>query len=194
MSIGDYMKSLFIIILALGVSLVADSVRDGADMEPSRDFSGNELQLVHAILLHNGTPFTGVVTELFANGSLKSNATYREGKQHGIEKVWYENGQLSSIRFYENGKKVATHKGWWENGSERFVYHFVDGEHHGENTQWYLSGQIFQQRQYEHGKEVGAQKAWRENGKLYVNYVVVDGVKYGIANARLCYTVSGKKQ
>lgn len=188
------MKSLFIIILALGILPVGDSGRSKPVRQQSVDFSGGELQFAHAILLSNGTPFTGVATEHFANGSLKLHAAYRDGKQHGIEKVWYENGQLSSIRFYENGKKIGTHKAWWENGSERFVYHFVDGEHHRENTQWYPSGQIFQQRQYEHGKEVGAQKAWRENGKLYVNYVVVEGVKYGISNARLCYTVSGKKQ
>ena len=42
---------------------------------------------------------------------------------------------------------------------------------------------------YANGVEVGLQRAWRENGTLYANYEVRDGKRYGVVNARLCYSI-----
>ena len=41
---------------------------------------------------------------------------------------------------------------------------------------------------YHKGEEVKA-IGWRENGKTYINFIVRDGKKYGLTNARLCYSL-----
>ena len=34
---------------------------------------------------------------------------------------------------------------------------------------------------------------WRENGRTYINFVVRNGRKYGLMNARLCYSLKDEK-
>ncbi len=149
----------------------------------------SQLHLCNGVLLYNEQPFSGVLSDTYDNGRLKTKTEYYRGRQHGTSWRWYEDGRLLWERQYQNGKKHGEHKGWWPNGARKFVYHFANGEHEGEARDWHPSGQLAQLQRYEQGQEAGLQQAWRENGKLYVNYVVKNGKRYGLVNSRLCYTV-----
>lgn len=177
--------------LAVGFIISALLQSCSSQKSNSATLSANDprLQFRNGVLFYEQKPFSGVTTETYTNGQLQAKTEYAEGEQHGTSLLWYENGQLLWQREYRNGKKHGAHQGWWPNGARKFAYHFIEGEHDGEASEWYASGQIAQRNKYEHGREQGLQQAWRENGKLYTNYVAKNGKRYGLFNARLCYTV-----
>lgn len=190
------MKRLIWFICAAGIFLLACFL-------PQRDSSSERvlipavtvtegdpsLRLTNGVLFYANQPFSGVVTEFYPNGLMKTKTEYDLGREHGTSWMWYEDGRFLWERRYQNGKKHGQHEGWWPNGQRKFLYHFANGEHEGEARDWYANGQLAQCYRYEKGQEVGLQQAWRENGKLYANYVVKEGKRFGLVNSRLCYTV-----
>ncbi|MEK7729718.1 MAG: hypothetical protein AAB354_15030 [candidate division KSB1 bacterium] len=177
----------FMLIIAIFLHACHSTQNDAT----TRTLAANDprLRLRNGVLFYDEQSFSGALTEAYASGQLKAKTEYAQGRAHGLSSVWYENGQLLWQRAYRIGKKHGEHKGWWPNGAQKFVFHFAEGEHEGEASEWYANGQLSQRNQYEHGQEIGLQQAWRENGKLYTNYVAKNGKRYGLFNARLCYTV-----
>ena len=137
-------------------------------------------------------PFEGIVNEKFENGEFKSQAKYKSGLLNGQFITWYLDGKIESSRYYELGEKEGTHLGWWQNGNPRFEYQFSMGLYHGMFKEWYENGKPLHVFEYDHGNEVRA-IGWRDNGKTYINFAVRNGKKYGLTNARLCYSLKDEQ-
>ena len=75
-------------------------------------------------------PLNGSVVTWHGNGQLKSEVTYKEGKQDGLTTVWYENGQKKT----EGTMKEGNRDGQWE--------------------KWDEQGNIIKQITYKNGEEV----------------------------------------
>jgi antitoxin component YwqK of YwqJK toxin-antitoxin module len=131
---------------------------------------------------------SGIVNEYYPSGALHRTSRYEEGLLHGATGSWYPNGMKESERYYHRGEKEGTHSGWWPDGKKQFQYHFSQGAYHGTFKEWYASGKPLHLFEYEHGHETSA-IGWRENGRTYINFVVRHGRKYGLMNARLCYSL-----
>ena len=62
--------------------------------------------------------------EYFPNGLVSGkiwySAEFKNGKENGISKAYYENGKISDEIPYNNGKKDGTEKHYDENGSIEF--------------------------------------------------------------------------
>lgn len=59
------------------------------------------------------------VVEIYYNNNkhqLKYKKNYKDGKEHGECKEWYENGQLYVQEYYINGKRHGEYKTWFSNG------------------------------------------------------------------------------
>ena len=108
------------------------------------------------ILLQEGVPFTGVVTEHDSTGLLRASTTYRDGLRDGKAEGWHANGQLSFKRSYQAGRESGRYRGWWENGTPRFDYHFHDGVLHGEQREWLRDGTLYRKTRYFEGNELAA--------------------------------------
>ena len=143
-------------------------------------------------LLFNEKPFDGALTEMYENGELKSQAYYKNGLLDGSLRSWYQNGSKESERYHKRGEKEGVHSSWWPNGNLRFEYQFAGGLYHGTFKEWYESGKPLHVFEYDHGNEVRA-IGWRENGKTYINFAVKNGRKYGLTNARLCYSLKDER-
>ena len=154
----------------------------------------NDILLVQEgkYLMYKEKRFNGIVRGYDENINLKSREEYKEGMLEGLSKTWYPNGMVETERNYHAGDKVGIHRGWWQNGNSRFEYHFSKGLYDGEFKEWYENGKPLNIFIYSMGTEEKA-IGWRENGKTYINFVVRDGRKYGLTNARLCYSLKSEE-
>lgn len=149
------------------------------------------LVLVNGVLEFKKEPLTGRLISNYANGNLKSEIFYEEGKKNGSEKYWLENGDLAQERFYINGLKTGIHSAWWDLETPKFVYHFNNqGEFDGEVKEWYRSGQLYMRFNYKKGKESGSQRLWKIDGSVKANYEVVNGERFGLIGLKKCYQVT----
>jgi len=150
------------------------------------------LKLQNGVYYLDNKPFSGYLKSTYNTDTLKSIATYFQGKQHGVTKTFFPNGKLESERNYRNGIGYGRHFGYWQNGNMKFdfIYHFDKRE--GVQTQWYESGSKYCELSFTDDRENGMQRAWRENGKPYINYEVKNGVRYGLQKSALCYTLKNE--
>lgn len=150
------------------------------------------LKLVNGQWFFLDTLFSGRVEDFHTSGSLKSRQSFYKGREEGWLIEWFENGQRASQRYYRSGEKEGVHKGWWDNGMPRFAYHFSSGKYHGDFSEWMVNGRLAKQIIYKDGNEVSG-KAWRDNGKLYMSFEVRGGRRYGLMNAKPCYSLKSEK-
>jgi antitoxin component YwqK of YwqJK toxin-antitoxin module len=150
------------------------------------DRSDPDLVLHGDTLYYGKNKFSGYVRGRYENGDSASFLSYRNGLQHGVQKLWHTNKTISEVRYFDMGKKTGMHRGYWEDGSLKFEYEFHKGEHHGILREWYSTGQPYRIFHYEKGYESGSQKIWWENGLIRANYVVRNGRRYGLIGLKLC--------
>ena len=74
------------------------------------------------------TPFTGKAVSFYANGQKRQEASYKDGKHHGLWSWWYENGQMRQQINYKDDKKDGPFILWNEKGKEIRRENYKDGE------------------------------------------------------------------
>ncbi len=155
------------------------------------DAANLQVQNQNGIVMQNEKPFTGIVYTLNEN---KKDTTeiveFKDGKEHGQWKTFYDDGKLKSIRFFDNGKKTGVYTAWWPDGKMELEYHFGDGEYEGTCKEWNNEGMLINERTYKNGYEEGLQKQFYDNGKVKSNYVMVDGKRYGLLGTKNCVNVT----
>lgn len=137
----------------------------------------------------NTTPVTGIVFSLNAAGDTLAILPYRNGKEHGWLRYYYDHRKPKAFRYYENGWKEGEHTGWFENGQTQFTYHFKDDMFEGTQKEWLASGQQYSELNYEKGMESGSQKVWYTNGKIRTNYIISNNRRYGLLGTKNCVNV-----
>ncbi len=151
-----------------------------------------ELRQVGQYAFYQDQRASGLVREYYSSGELHRISRYEDGLLHGLTRSWYPDGAKESERYYDRGEKEGLHIGWWPNGNKQFEYEFSKGMYHGTFKEWYETGKLLHVFEYNQGHEVSA-IGWRENGRTYINFVVRNGKKYGLTNARLCYSLEDEK-
>tara|TARA_B100001093_G_C26484156_1_gene866172 strand:- start:246 stop:719 length:474 start_codon:yes stop_codon:yes gene_type:complete len=110
-----YSKSLLIITLLFPLSCNSNKSRyfkdDGIMYFQNSDKSFKKL-------------YTGTIKDYYSNGKIKSEYSYKEGKENGLFIQWYENGKKKQEGTSYNGEWNGTIISWWENGqkSSEIVY------------------------------------------------------------------------
>ena len=87
----------------------------------------DELKLRNGLAYFEGKPFTGVAVGKYPNGQKNSEATFKEGEQHGLETTWYSNGQKEYEAIFEDGKKDGLKTVWRKNGQKKEESTYKDG-------------------------------------------------------------------
>ena len=85
----------------------------------------------------------------YRNGQLREAVPLRNGRRHGVVRVWHKNGVLETEEPYQNGLL------------------------HGICRQWSESGKLLGKYRMIHG--TGVQRAWHDNGKLQLEFSTVRG-------------------
>jgi len=151
-----------------------------------------KLKLVNGNWYYADTLFSGHVHAFHSNGTMQRMQSYFNGKEEGLLMTWFPDGQKESERYFAKGEKEGVHKGWWENGQQRFEYQFSNGQYENDFREWSVNGTLAKHIEYKNGKEVRG-KAWRENGKVYMSFEVRGSRRYGMMNAKPCYTLRTEK-
>jgi antitoxin component YwqK of YwqJK toxin-antitoxin module len=134
-------------------------------------------------------PLSGIVYTLNNNGDTTSIIPYREGKEHGLCRYYYDNGKPKSFRFYIEGWKQGEHTGWFEDGTQQFVFHFEDDKFEGNQKEWLTGGRLYSDLNYDNGMESGSQKVWNPNGSIKTNYLIINNRRYGLLGTKNCTNV-----
>ena len=113
--------SILIIILTANILYGQDLRIDGRLLNPIYD-SKNKL-----FWCYEGKPFSGVAV-CTVDGIIRAEHPYKNGREHGTSKGWWENGQLDHIQHNKNGKTVGKYISYWKDGSIRTEIDF-GGKH-----------------------------------------------------------------
>lgn len=130
---------------------------------------------------HDGLiPYTGWSKMVSKKGQVENLEHYKDGKQHGLEIMWYENGQKYSEINYRDGKKHGLQNLWYENGQKESELTRKDGEFHGPVTKWWENGNMCYSKNYLDGEYHGLSTEWHENGQKKNETNYNDGEKNGL--------------
>ena len=84
----------------------------------------------------------GKITWFYPNKNLKSEISYRDGKEEGMALRFHENGMMSDSSVYSNGHRKGVGLGWDQEGNQVDSSNF-DGNGNGAVVRWYESGTVF---------------------------------------------------
>ena len=117
-------------------------------------------------LKKDNQPVTGIIYYVHTNGQLTYEGNFRNGKKHGLERLWYECGQIHRQCTYENGVEHGEYLSWHSNGQLATKYTSVYGEVEGKVLNYHENGQLHFEYFKIDGKQVGLSRSWHENGQL----------------------------
>ena len=112
---------------------------------------------------YEGSPYNGIGYDLHKNGELFIEGKYKNGKQEGEWKTYYDNGQLDIIGQYKNGKMNGKFKFYNKDGVLSRETDYIAGKEDGLSIQWYHSGVKYCEQKWWLGKMI-SEKYWDENG------------------------------
>ncbi len=143
----------------------------------------------------DGQLYSGHAERYYKGDVLKEKFSLMNGKKQNQSIEWYADGLLKSEANYHNGKLHGEKKLWSPDTSHVLVsqlnYHL--GKLHGEQLLWYTSGELYKKLNLNMGREEGMQQAFRKNGDLYANYEALEGRIFGLKKASLCYGLEEEK-
>ena len=96
----------------------------------------------------------GLETSYYANGQIKEEGNYKDGKKDGLWKYWDENGKLRYEKNYKDGERDGLWKEWFKNGQLTAESNYKDGLPDGLWKKWYENGQLKYERNYKDGKRI----------------------------------------
>ncbi|HKW29970.1 MAG TPA: toxin-antitoxin system YwqK family antitoxin [Verrucomicrobiae bacterium] len=105
----------------------------------------------------------GLLVNKMAEGILKKS----------IDKTFYRSGQLREVVPLRNGRRHGVVRVWHKNGVLETEEPYQNGLLHGIIRQWSESGKLLGKYRMIHG--TGIQRAWHENGKLQLEFTTVSG-------------------
>jgi len=98
--------------------------------------------------------FTGKYVRYSDNGQKSYETNYKNGKENGLETLWYKNGQKSYEVNYKNSNKEGLMTGWHENGQKSYEGNFKNDNNVGLHTWWDKEGNVTISETYKDGKLV----------------------------------------
>lgn len=103
-------------------------------------------------------PYTGGTLELTANGNIKSERNYKQGRLHGSQKSYFLNGKTKFEEFYKDDQLDGLQKYYYSNGQLALEITYKDGAKLGPCT-WYFSDGKTHIKTYYNGK-INEKSAW----------------------------------
>ena len=103
--------------------------------KPAPQAAYQDLEWRDDVYYLQGQVFTGVARDKHANGQLKAEYPFQNGRLHGVVREWWDNGILSTETHFENGQRHGLNRYWTRKGNlmKEQVYdhdHSVSEKHH----------------------------------------------------------------
>jgi len=113
-------------------------------------------------------PISGVFKEKqFNSDKIRLIIPYKNGKEQGVLKSYYESGKLLSEMPYKNGMKEGKQTDYYESGKVQAVSTYHNNMLNGTQKWYYETGELKAELTFKDDIGIGTVKAYYENGKLY---------------------------
>lgn len=139
-------------VLFVGVLLIAITVK------------AQNLQEVDGIYLLNSTPYSGTYQTYYADGALKMETNFVEGKKEGECKLYFENGKLNEVRSYRNNEMNGTWLTFNNLGVKVAEASYDNGKKDGNWFVWDDEGNLKYELCYKDGEKTGVWKSYDAMG------------------------------
>jgi len=120
-------------------------------------------------------PFTGVLLDFYAGGSLQSRSMVSNGLLEGLSEGWYTNGQLEIREFYRTNLSDGLRTKWYPNGRKLSEATIVLGKMQGTFRRWYENGKLAEEIPMRDGRIEGAGRSYYESGFVKTELTIHDG-------------------
>jgi antitoxin component YwqK of YwqJK toxin-antitoxin module len=120
-------------------------------------------------------PFTGFMLEKYANGTLKSRSTVRDGILDGLSEGWHANGQLQVREVFQKGVSHGLREKWYENGVKLSEGAIAEGKHDGLFRRWHENRVLAEEVTMRGGVPDGISRAFYSSGFLKTQVTLKDG-------------------
>lgn len=114
-----------------------------------------------------------------APNQLQQDKEYLDGREHGLQRAYWENGQRKYEYTCKFGRKVGPYRLWHSNGQLSFECECVNGHYHGPSTEWFENGVKAVSGNYDTGLQVGEWTYWFDNSQVWTRGPFVAGKKDG---------------
>jgi antitoxin component YwqK of YwqJK toxin-antitoxin module len=155
------MKSLLLFSIVAFYSITADS-QTVAELSKTQKINKDGIELI----IFEGKPLTGFVTENYPNGKPKSWITLTDGMANGLWQEWYENGRLKYNAFWLAGKGHGLWEYYHENGVLRQEEYYNRDVPIGIFREFYENGQLKSKTNWLNGAKQGSWTYFNEAGVL----------------------------
>ena len=169
------MKRIKILILSLIISLLSLPSWSNSWSETFDDLV--EINHLYYKKFAN-VPFTGEIVGRYSRNIVNGN--FKDGKEHGLWKLYYENGQLGIKVNFNDGKKDRVWEYYRQDGQLEEKRNYKDGENHGLWERYYWNGKLSLKGNYTNGYSVGLWKKYCGDGKLSSKGNYTDGKEDGV--------------
>ena len=111
-------------------------------------------------------PYTGMTERKHFDGTRINEISYRNGKQHGLTKFWYNTGNPRSVFHFSAGKLDGNSTYYYKGGGMQNLTTYRAGVLHGATIDWWPNGKKSFEENYDNGIPNGVWRGWWPDGKL----------------------------
>lgn len=95
--------------------------------------------------------------EEYEYNKLKCNGTYKDGRKHGVFKIYNSEGRIKEEKSYKEGKLDGAHKTYYTTGKVEREVNYRNGKQDGKELAYDPDGTLRRDHTYKDGKQVGKQ-------------------------------------
>ena len=120
-------------------------------------------------------PFTGWMTEQYADGALKSRSRVIEGLLDGVSEGWHPDGRLQVREHFVAGVAEGPVTKWHANGVRLSEGVAREGRIEGVFRRWHADGMLAEAVTLRDGRPDGLSRAWFPSGQLRAEVLLEHG-------------------
>ena len=128
---------------------------------------GENWQLLELCYFENDTLY-GNYYKWDGNRCLKSITRYINGKEDGLELIFYQNGKLESVTSYSHGSKNGPQRFFHYNGEGARLVFWKNGVLNGDDIYWYNNGVVKQKSYWINGRTNGKYLQYFTDGSIEI--------------------------
>ena len=117
----------------------------------------------------------GLWKSLHENSKLKEDGNYKNGEKDGLWKLYNAEGVLISETKYVYGKKEGVLNRYYDNGKLKGTNNYINGEISGISKEYTSEGVLIKETEYKESKEDGITKEYYDNGQIKKETVMKNG-------------------
>lgn len=164
------MKTLIILTALIG-SMFTSFAQTAIDASKTQKIKQGTAELT----AYEGKPYTGAVTEGYADGKPKSWKSIKDGITEGLWQEWHPNGKLKYNAYWKDGKGHGLWQYFHENGLLKYEESYLMDIPTGISRAYYENGQLKDDNFFLAGKKHGAWSSFSETGVLLKMELWEDG-------------------